>query len=778
MHLSNSVSIFFAILLLLLNPFWSAKPVVAQSIRFSGIADQYVTLQNSETALSTGSFTLEAWIFSPDWRNTHYVNSIFCTEEPDTFDGFVLRVGGGGNRPNAYLNLAVKTCERQVNIISPPILIPNRWQHVAAVVDNSKVTLYIDGQNVAQTELFSSYVPGKRPIRIGTAYYPDRFLNGAIDEVRIWNRSRTAAEILRDRAVSLKGNEPGLIAYFPMDNSLKNKAKSSIVADYGSGNTPTFWTGFSLPDYDAGIEHIDGPDVFTARRGPSRVQVTVRNNGTKAVREIPLVYQVNGKEVLRDTLKTSLAPGESYSHKTSVPVFCTPTDTSRLVVYTALAADGWARNDSCRVVYQPTRSGLNRNKVLVVDSVWHNFGQNSNSPFHFNRVVLPKDNSQYSRILMYVSLGCPTGGCDEWDSIGQIFLRKNGHKYELGRFITPYGIGCGPWAIDVTDFKSLLTGDCLIESLVETWNLKGWLLSVSFEFIEGVANPFPYRKVTPLWYNDYLVYGDPKYDHNLPTMTFLPNPKTRLITFRQTITSHGQGNTDNAGEFARKTHTLTARQLNRPDSLVMKHLLWRSDCDQNSCSQQKGSYTYSRAGWCPGQDVRPWEINFPILEGKTSEQTGRGLSRNVPVTLKYRLEAYLNQKRDDGDKERIDPHFRVYGYLIEKSDSLKGFATYRNVACQSVTLTDRQLTVNVQNTGTEPVKQLTLTTFIDGTTWATEILPPTFSLKSGETKTIVLKKHIPDREFKTLSVVADNTHDENSNDDVATLKPSALKSNK
>ena len=64
---------------------------------------------------------------------------------------------------------------------------------------------------------------------------------------------------------------------------------------------------------------------LSARLGPSRIQISVQNHGNKTVRQIPLVYRLNGKEVLRDTLHKPLAPGERYLHKTSVPVFCTPT---------------------------------------------------------------------------------------------------------------------------------------------------------------------------------------------------------------------------------------------------------------------------------------------------------------------------------------------------------------------------------------------------------------------------------------------------------------------
>jgi hypothetical protein len=65
------------------------------------------------------------------------------------------------------------------------------------------------------------------------------------------------------------------------------------------------------------------------------------------------------------------------------------------------------------------------------------------------------------------------------------------------------------------------------------------------------------------------------------------------------ITGHGQGNIDNCAEFCSKTHSL---QLG---SAAASTVIWRDDCHLNPVSPQPGTWELSRAGWCPGDIVRP-----------------------------------------------------------------------------------------------------------------------------------------------------------------------------
>ncbi len=74
--------------------------------------------------------------------------------------------------------------------------------------------------------------------------------------------------------------------------------------------------------------------------------------------------------------------------------------------------------------------------------------------------------------------------------------------------------------------------------------------------------------------------------------------ETIAAKLRMTTTGHGQEHM-NAAEFAEFTH-----HIHIDGEEVFAQHLWKDDCGSNSAATN-GTYLYSRAGWCPGQDVQP-----------------------------------------------------------------------------------------------------------------------------------------------------------------------------
>ncbi len=96
----------------------------------------------------------------------------------------------------------------------------NTWTHVCATYDGSTMKLYING------ELSGKPVPSKikinttYPLRIGTGATegrPNYFFNGQITEVSIWNTVRSPEEIKLSMNQRLRGDEPGLVGYWPLN---------------------------------------------------------------------------------------------------------------------------------------------------------------------------------------------------------------------------------------------------------------------------------------------------------------------------------------------------------------------------------------------------------------------------------------------------------------------------------------------------------------------------------------------------------------------------------
>ena len=240
--------------------------------------------------------------------------------------------------------------------------------------------------------------------------------------------------------------------------------------------------------------------------------------------------------------------------------------------------------------------------------------------------TFPNDVSIYDQVFMTVALTCPTGGCDPWDRFATIRLGRANEEYEIGRYITPYGNGNCSWTLDVSDYRTLLSGDVELISFIETWS-KGWEVSVDFEFVEGTPD-YQQISVKNLWVDYMLTYGDTIFYSIDLEEKIVPIPSNAEKTVLRIInTGHGQGNTQNAAEFAHQTHTIEVDGVN-----AFSQDLWYYDCGSNPCSPQGGNWTPSRAGWCPGMEVIPDDYDL------TSMVTPGGW-----VSLDYVLEPYFNR---------------------------------------------------------------------------------------------------------------------------------------
>jgi hypothetical protein len=111
------------------------------------------------------------------------------------------------------------------------------WNHVAVTHANNALKLYINGDLVAEE---SQDFPNNTnsPLRIGEHLGFNGMLGnylglrGDIDELRIWDHARSAAQIQSRMNESLSGNENGLNAYWNFDS----QAGTTIPDQTGNGN--------------------------------------------------------------------------------------------------------------------------------------------------------------------------------------------------------------------------------------------------------------------------------------------------------------------------------------------------------------------------------------------------------------------------------------------------------------------------------------------------------------------------------------------------------------
>jgi Concanavalin A-like lectin/glucanases superfamily len=80
----------------------------------------------------------------------------------------------------------------------------NTWTHLAVTYDGSTLRLYVNGTQVSSKAVTGAMPAGTQPLRIGGNAIWGEYFAGLIDEVRIYNRALSSAEIGSDmtRAVA------------------------------------------------------------------------------------------------------------------------------------------------------------------------------------------------------------------------------------------------------------------------------------------------------------------------------------------------------------------------------------------------------------------------------------------------------------------------------------------------------------------------------------------------------------------------------------------------
>ncbi|MBS1936646.1 MAG: discoidin domain-containing protein [Bacteroidetes bacterium] len=241
-----------------------------------------------------------------------------------------------------------------------------------------------------------------------------------------------------------------------------------------------------------------------------------------------------------------------------------------------------------------------------------NFDGSAASRWYYGNYVLPQSVGAYRKIMAQLTVTCPNvpGGCDDWDRLAWIEAQApNGDWVEIIRYITPYGKACNH-SLDVTDFASLLQGNTPIRMFIDTWGTGGWQLNLDFTYEAGAPDHL-YTTVQKVWHGDYN-FGDPANLQPVDTVLLTPGFGVDSVSLRLVTTGHGwgQNNTGNAAEFYNATHNVYVN--NGPG--FTQHLWTTCNPNPDGCQPQSGTWTYNRAGWCPGSIAKPFSYDLsPLL---------------------------------------------------------------------------------------------------------------------------------------------------------------------
>ena len=168
---------------------WDPAGKFGKALSFDGAGDFVSVADSSSLDLSTG-MTLEAWV-KPVALGTTWRTVVF--KERAGGMTYALYANDDSARP---LGQFYDTAEREAG--GPTQLTPNVWTHLATTYDGSSLKLYVNAIQVSSVNVASSIVSSTGPLKLGGNAIWGEYFTGLIDEVRVYNRPLTAAELTTD----------------------------------------------------------------------------------------------------------------------------------------------------------------------------------------------------------------------------------------------------------------------------------------------------------------------------------------------------------------------------------------------------------------------------------------------------------------------------------------------------------------------------------------------------------------------------------------------------
>ena len=159
------------------------------ALTFDGVNDLVTVPDAASLDLTTG-MTLEAWV-NPTALGTAWRTAMLKERGSGLAYALYAHDGAGHNAGYAFTG-----AER--GVASPAALPLNAWTHVATTYDGTTLRQYVGGVQVASTAVSGALTVSTGALRFGGNNVWGEWFAGRLDELRVYNRALTAAEVAAD----------------------------------------------------------------------------------------------------------------------------------------------------------------------------------------------------------------------------------------------------------------------------------------------------------------------------------------------------------------------------------------------------------------------------------------------------------------------------------------------------------------------------------------------------------------------------------------------------
>ena len=201
-------------------------------------SSQYASRADTASLSIVGDLTLECWVKPESGGSLQ--NLIAKWDATGNLRSFrLMRVSATNLQFQASADgISGATASSNTNVGN------SSWVHVAVTYNAAAGTcaFYLNGvADGTGSGLNTSIHDNASRFAIGTSDAggtPTEFYDGLIDEVRVWNTIRTAAQILANFRVELAGSESGLVAYYRLNNAYTDLTANAN--DLTAAGSPVF----------------------------------------------------------------------------------------------------------------------------------------------------------------------------------------------------------------------------------------------------------------------------------------------------------------------------------------------------------------------------------------------------------------------------------------------------------------------------------------------------------------------------------------------------------
>ncbi|GAA4457412.1 LamG-like jellyroll fold domain-containing protein [Rurimicrobium arvi] len=293
----------------------AASGTKGNALDFSGAYGYYGSVPNSSDISLSGSsaFTVEAWVYP---RENKHQNILFHSLGCSSWHNWTMGIGGfeAGNEwtPKKWWFSFLTGNGSGVNYVaSADTVVTNQWAHIAVTYDGSNLKLYVNG--VLNATRAASGVPWNSTEKLYFGFDPGCGgrvpMNGKLDEVRIWNKTRSASEI---------------------SGTYKN------VIDPGSANLKAYWR----------FDENNGKYFYDLTAGNNHGTLT-NTVGREKPSTAPMIAATSG------TITYAWSPATGLTPATGSPVVANPSATTTYTLTSTSSANGCTNTNKVLVNVNP-----------------------------------------------------------------------------------------------------------------------------------------------------------------------------------------------------------------------------------------------------------------------------------------------------------------------------------------------------------------------------------------------------------------------------------------